>query len=256
MTDSAVARPRKDRTLTLTSVFSIGFHAAILLLVSGLLLHKPSLLSQPIEVTLLQGIESIPQRGLAVAGPQTAAAVKEKGREAGGGAPRETQAAGKKESKLSASEHGTEKVGPVRTEEERRRSVEEERLARLSSMRKGIGEEREQGREKGPSAGGVYGTEAGIGDGPVGRRLVVERVLPGYPEWARRKGIETEAVLKFWVSPNGKVKSVEVTRFSGVPEFDQLAENALYKWKFEPLNPQGPQVDEWGVISMLWRLED
>ncbi|MDI6809154.1 MAG: energy transducer TonB [Candidatus Eisenbacteria bacterium] len=256
MTSFAAAHAKKDRTLTFTSILSIIVHVAILLLVSLLLLHRPPLLSQPIEVTLFQTAGSLPDRGSPPGGPQKPAGVKEKPAEATKGGLRETPAGGAKESKLSATEQGTEKIGPARTEEERRRSAEEERLARLSSMRKDIGEQREPGKGKEIRAGGRYGTEAGISEGPVGRRLVLSSVLPGYPEWARRKGIESEVVLKFWVSANGKVKNVEVTRFSGVPEFDQLAENALYKWRFESLNPQEPQVDEWGVISMLWRLED
>lgn len=65
-----------------------------------------------------------------------------------------------------------------------------------------------------------------------GGRKVVIRIMPHYPEMARtlnlRGSVKAEAVVK----PNGQVKSVDVR--GGHPILVRAAEDAIYKWKWEP----------------------
>ena len=63
-------------------------------------------------------------------------------------------------------------------------------------------------------------------------RKIVIRVMPHYPEMARtlnlRGNVKAEAVVK----PNGQVKSVDVR--GGHPILVRAAEDAIYRWKWEP----------------------
>lgn len=85
--------------------------------------------------------------------------------------------------------------------------------------------------------------------GPLANRKVLSRQVPEYPEWARAKGIEAAVVLQFTVTPEGDVKNnVFVVRTSGYPQMDELAAQALKKWKFVPL-PSDQLRDEVGTIT-------
>lgn len=85
--------------------------------------------------------------------------------------------------------------------------------------------------------------------GPLANRQVIAREVPQYPDWARSKGIEAAVVLQFTVSPEGAVKdNIFVIRTSGYPQMDDLAVQALKKWKFATL-PLDQYRDEVGSIT-------
>jgi TonB family protein len=67
---------------------------------------------------------------------------------------------------------------------------------------------------------------------PESTRKIVTRVLPQYPEMARtlnlRGSVKAEAVVR----PNGMVKSVDVR--GGHPVLVRAAQDAIYRWKWEP----------------------
>lgn len=91
-------------------------------------------------------------------------------------------------------------------------------------------------------------------EGPVSRRRVLRRVSPEYPSWAEERGAEGEVKLKFWVSPSGHVKNVEVVQTSGYPNLDSRAMEALRKYLFEPLGEDEEQEDQWGTIVIKYTL--
>ena len=64
----------------------------------------------------------------------------------------------------------------------------------------------------------------------AGERKVVQRVVPVYPELARRMDIFGVVKLDVKVSPNGSVKSVEA--LGGNPILIKAAQDAVVKWKF------------------------
>jgi protein TonB len=88
--------------------------------------------------------------------------------------------------------------------------------------------------------------------GPVSKRKLIRRVDPKYPAWAEEKGIEGEAELKFWVSPEGMVTSVELARTSGYPDFDSRAMAAVKKYLFAPLSKGEEQEVQWGKITIKY----
>jgi TonB family protein len=91
--------------------------------------------------------------------------------------------------------------------------------------------------------------------GPITKRKILNKVLPPYPEWARRRGIFGTVSIKFWVRPDGTVKdNFFILHSSGSPELDRLVQEALKGWRFEPL-PQGVDEVQWGIITIIFELE-
>ena len=68
------------------------------------------------------------------------------------------------------------------------------------------------------------GSEAG--------RTVVRKIIPVYPEFARRMSVAGTVKLYAIVAPDGKVKSVET--LGGNPVFLQPAKDAITQWKYAP----------------------
>ena len=65
-----------------------------------------------------------------------------------------------------------------------------------------------------------------------GKRKVTSRVVPEYPEMARRMNLKGIVKVDVTVGSNGLVKTVEVK--GGHPVLAQAAVNAVRKWKWEP----------------------
>jgi len=91
--------------------------------------------------------------------------------------------------------------------------------------------------------------------GPVAMRGVVSMVRPEYPDWATEQGLEAEVTLRFWVNPKGDVINTKTEKRSGYLELDMIARRALEQWKFDPLDPRLPQHDQWGTVTIKYRLE-
>ncbi|MCK4538772.1 MAG: energy transducer TonB [Candidatus Krumholzibacteria bacterium] len=92
--------------------------------------------------------------------------------------------------------------------------------------------------------------------GPVADRMLVKYGRPGYPDWAKREGIEGSVDLYFIVLPSGRVKeNVLVQKTSGFEDFDKNAIDALLAWEFELLGG-GRTGEQWGAITFDYRLSD
>src|SRR5450432_934321 len=63
-------------------------------------------------------------------------------------------------------------------------------------------------------------------------RKIVSRVMPHYPEMARTMNIRGSVKAEALVKPNGAVKSVDVK--GGHPVLVRAAQEAIYRWKWEP----------------------
>lgn len=62
------------------------------------------------------------------------------------------------------------------------------------------------------------------------RKLLV-KVIPDYPELARKGNLSGSVKMLVTVSPNGTVKKIEI--FGGSPVLAQAAERAVQKWKWQ-----------------------
>ena len=86
--------------------------------------------------------------------------------------------------------------------------------------------------------------------GPVATRKIVERPHP--PQVKVR--MEGEIELTFWVLPDGMVDRI-VPTIKGDTELERIAIQYLKEWRFVPLPKDQPQLDEWGVIPIKFRLQ-
>ena len=92
--------------------------------------------------------------------------------------------------------------------------------------------------------------------GEVCDRHLLSHLVPQYPEWAKREGVEVTVRLYFTVLPGGKVKeNILIESTSGFDDFDRRARNALATWRFEQL-PSGSSKEQWGRIEFKYRLRD
>jgi protein TonB len=152
-------------------------------------------------------------------------------------------------------------AGPARAE--RRREIEAasksrerdvtSRIARVRGARERVAAPIPPPAPPRDTADGPVAAQEGV-EGPLGKRRLIYRESPPYPEWARRQGLETDVKFRIWVNPGGTVSRVSITKRSGNTELDALAERALKQWRFEPLPAHVPQRDEWGEVPMAFRL--
>lgn len=107
------------------------------------------------------------------------------------------------------------------------------------------------------TSGGAVKTIKGNGfeiSGSVGNRKVLSRQVPEYPRWAEERGITATVQVYFTVRPDGTIRSnLRIQRSSGYAELDQLAKDALLKWRFSPSDPGDDSVS-WGVITFRFTL--
>ncbi len=90
--------------------------------------------------------------------------------------------------------------------------------------------------------------------GPLANRKVLSQTLPALPDWAQRQGIITYVSLYFFVLHTGEVKdNIVVQRTSGDPRLDNLAVEALMRWRFEPLSAAQYGREQWGIITFKFR---
>jgi protein TonB len=66
--------------------------------------------------------------------------------------------------------------------------------------------------------------------GPDGQRKILSRVMPVYPQLARRTNVSGTVKLDALIAPDGTVKATEVV--GGNPILIQAAVDAVRKWKF------------------------
>jgi len=86
--------------------------------------------------------------------------------------------------------------------------------------------------------------------GPLAARKILER--PSLPQIKVR--VETEIELTFWVLPSGIVDRA-IPSVKGDAELERLGIQYLKQWRFAPLPKDQPQVEEWGMIPIKFKLQ-
>ena len=92
--------------------------------------------------------------------------------------------------------------------------------------------------------------EFGI-QGPAAQREPLYR--PDLPKV--RVQAESEITLKFWVRPDGSVSRILPER-KGEAVLEAAAIRYLEGWRFTPLPPHEPQIEQWGTITVRFILPD
>jgi len=86
--------------------------------------------------------------------------------------------------------------------------------------------------------------------GPLVTRKILERPSP--PQVKLK--MEGEIELTFWVSPDGMVDRV-VPTLKGETELERIAIQYLKQWRFAPLPKDKPQVEQWGIVPIKFKLQ-
>jgi TonB family protein len=79
-------------------------------------------------------------------------------------------------------------------------------------------------------------------DQPEGKRAIVDRVVPVYPDLARRAQIHGTVRVGVVVAPNGKTKFTQV--IGGNPLLAKAAVDAIEKWKWVPAAQESKELVE------------
>lgn len=77
---------------------------------------------------------------------------------------------------------------------------------------------------------------------PDNARRVVRKLVPNYPELARKMKMSGTVKILATVAPDGTVRSVQP--MGGSPVLIQASEDALHQWKFAPAAVETKEVIE------------
>jgi TonB family protein len=77
---------------------------------------------------------------------------------------------------------------------------------------------------------------------PEGKRAIVDRVIPVYPELARKMQIRGTVRVGVVVAPSGKAKFTQV--IGGNPLLAKAAVDAIEKWKWAPAAQETKELIE------------
>lgn len=79
----------------------------------------------------------------------------------------------------------------------------------------------------------------------------LKRVEPRYPSKARRKGIEGEVTLRFWVTTAGKIEDIKIIDATPVGQFEKAAIKAVKQWRYQ----EGLSQPKAQQITLQFRLK-
>lgn len=83
---------------------------------------------------------------------------------------------------------------------------------------------------------------AQTGSTDEGKRKVKSKVLPAYPELAKRMSVTGKVKIEVVITPEGRVKSTRV--IGGHPLLVQACQDAVKEWKFVPAPDESTQIVE------------
>ena len=73
-------------------------------------------------------------------------------------------------------------------------------------------------------------------------RKIVQKIMPTYPEIAKRMKLSGSVKVLVTVEPDGKVKTIQPV--GGSPVLIQAAEDAVYKWRFASASAETKELVE------------
>lgn len=83
---------------------------------------------------------------------------------------------------------------------------------------------------------------------------ILSKVLPDYPEWARKQGIRGQATYKVLVQPAGTVGDVLTMASTIDPKLAILGAQALRRWVFSPVLVNGEPRETWVMLTVQFKL--
>jgi protein TonB len=89
--------------------------------------------------------------------------------------------------------------------------------------------------------------------GDVVAPVLVHRVDPAYPEWARRIRLEGLLILQAVIGTGGEVQELTVLK-SAHPALDAAARDAVRQWRYRPATLNGRLVRVFLTVTVEFRL--
>jgi protein TonB len=91
--------------------------------------------------------------------------------------------------------------------------------------------------------------------GQISGRKILHSVVPKYTERAKRNGWEGAVAVHFTVLADGRVKdNMYFDQTSAHRDLNQAAMAAIKQFRFAPLPADKATVEQWGVITIIFRL--
>ncbi|CQR73512.1 Gram-negative bacterial tonB protein [Sporomusa ovata DSM 2662] len=84
---------------------------------------------------------------------------------------------------------------------------------------------------------------------------VIERSLVGYPDEARKKGLEGNVLLRLNISDTGKVIYAEILQSSGFDILDNAAIDGVTKWRFTPAQMNAKATTSNIIVPIKFQLK-
>jgi protein TonB len=101
--------------------------------------------------------------------------------------------------------------------------------------------------------GGMVGGPVRAGTGTVKEPKLIHKVVPFYPETARRARIQGAVILEVIIDYQGGVRDVKVLR--GLPEgLTESAIEAVKQWRYEPSTMDGQPVEVLFILTVRFNM--
>ena len=83
----------------------------------------------------------------------------------------------------------------------------------------------------------------------ISRRLLLQKVLPSYPEQAVKARLQGPVVLQAWIGRDGTIQDLKLVRGSFL--LGQAAYRAVKQWRYQPYLVNGRAVYQIGLVTPL-----
>ncbi|HOY65952.1 MAG TPA: TonB family protein [Candidatus Ozemobacteraceae bacterium] len=83
---------------------------------------------------------------------------------------------------------------------------------------------------------------------------IISRVVPDYPDWARRQGVRGQAVYKVLIQEAGTVGDVMTLSSTIDPRLAIVGSQSLRRWRFTPVLVNGEPRETWVQITVQFTL--
>ena len=84
------------------------------------------------------------------------------------------------------------------------------------------------------------------------RRLLLQKVLPHYPEQAIRARLQGPVVLQAWIGRDGTIQELKLIRGSLL--LGQAAYQAVKQWRYQPYLVNGRAVEAQTLVTVDFKL--
>jgi protein TonB len=106
------------------------------------------------------------------------------------------------------------------------------------------------------AAGAAAAANVPAGGKTIAAPRLLQKKEPGYPEDARRAGVEGTVALRIEIKEDGQPGEIAVVRSSGLASLDAAAMEAVRSWRFVPAQEaeSGRPVRCYTTVSIVFRL--